>query len=215
MGGGAAPDLTAGNFSDIFGCVRRYLWWRRGRGGRSSVQALAVNLRYHPSSDLEEGGAPPRWTIRVPTLVEMRHCDGPARKKGAAPSTGTTVGARAGALSAGLFPTADLLPRCHGTRQDDYRSVQRTVMVMAGGRAERLCRSGPAGVEPATAFSSGRGKVKPVLHVARRGGSLCGGVGARAQDIPACGKTCSVEVPIKLAMQAGGSWKCQTGSTAA
>src|SRR5690554_6267006 len=82
MGAGAGGFGGGGNFSDIFGDVFGDIFGGGGGGrGRSSVQR-GSDLRYTLELDLEEAVRGTSVTIRVPTLVGCKTCDGSGAKKG-------------------------------------------------------------------------------------------------------------------------------------
>ncbi|MFN3579596.1 MAG: molecular chaperone DnaJ [Pseudomonas sp.] len=116
MGGGGA-GFGGGNFSDIFGDVFGDIFGGGGggRGGRSNVQR-GSDLRYTLELDLEEAVRGTTVTIRVPTLVECKTCDGSGAKKGTQPVTCTTCGGHGQVrMQQGFFSVQQTCPRCHGT----------------------------------------------------------------------------------------------------
>ena len=115
MGAGAG-GFGGGNFSDIFGDVFGDIFGG-GRGGRSSVQR-GSDLRYTLELDLEEAVRGTTVTIKVPTLVGCKTCDGSGAKKGTSPTTCTTCGGHGQVrMQQGFFAVQQTCPRCHGTGQ--------------------------------------------------------------------------------------------------
>src|SRR3546814_19884303 len=85
MGAGAAGAGYGGaNFSDIFGDVFSD-FFSGGRGGGRGGAQRGSDLRYTLELDLEEAVRGTTVTLRVPTLVECKPCDGPGAKKGTSP----------------------------------------------------------------------------------------------------------------------------------
>ncbi|SDR68469.1 molecular chaperone DnaJ [Halopseudomonas litoralis] len=118
MGAGAGGFGGGGNFSDIFGDVFGDIFGGGGGGrGRSSVQR-GSDLRYTLELDLEEAVRGTSVTIRVPTLVGCKTCDGSGAKKGTSPVTCTTCGGHGQVrMQQGFFSVQQTCPRCHGTGQ--------------------------------------------------------------------------------------------------
>lgn len=115
MGAGAG-GFGGGNFSDIFGDVFGDIFGG-GRAGRSSVQR-GSDLRYTLELDLEEAVRGTTVTIKVPTLVGCKTCDGSGAKKGTSPTTCTTCGGHGQVrMQQGFFAVQQTCPRCHGTGQ--------------------------------------------------------------------------------------------------
>jgi len=104
MGAGAAGAGYGGaNFSDIFGDV-------------FSDFFSGSDLRYTLELDLEEAVRGTTVTIRVPTLVECKVCDGSGAKKGTSPVTCTTCGGIGQVrMQQGFFSVQQTCPRCHGS----------------------------------------------------------------------------------------------------
>lgn len=118
MGGGAGGFGGGGNFSDIFGDVFGDIFGGGGGGrGRSSVQR-GSDLRYTLELDLEEAVRGTTVTIKVPSLVGCKPCDGSGAKKGTSPTTCTTCGGHGQVrMQQGFFAVQQTCPRCHGTGQ--------------------------------------------------------------------------------------------------
>lgn len=117
MGGGGG--FGGGNFSDIFGDVFGDIFGGGGGGGRgrSSVQR-GSDLRYGMELDLEDAVRGTTETIRIPTLVACKPCDGSGAKKGTSPVTCTTCGGHGQVrMQQGFFSVQQTCPRCHGTGQ--------------------------------------------------------------------------------------------------
>ena len=116
MGAGAG-GFGGGNFSDIFGDVFGDIFGGGGGRGRSNVQR-GSDLRYTLELDLEEAVRGTSVTIRVPTLVGCKTCDGSGAKKGTSPVTCTTCGGHGQVrMQQGFFSVQQTCPRCHGTGQ--------------------------------------------------------------------------------------------------
>lgn len=117
MGGGAGGFGGGGNFSDIFGDVFGDIFGGGGGRGRSSVQR-GSDLRYTLELDLEEAVRGTTVTIKVPTLVGCKTCDGSGAKKGTSPTTCTTCGGHGQVrMQQGFFAVQQTCPRCHGSGQ--------------------------------------------------------------------------------------------------
>ena len=116
MGAGAG-GFGGGNFSDIFGDVFGDIFGGGRGGGRSSVQR-GSDLRYTLELELEEAVRGTTVTIKVPTLVGCKTCDGSGAKKGTKPTTCTTCGGHGQVrMQQGFFSVQQTCPRCHGTGQ--------------------------------------------------------------------------------------------------
>jgi molecular chaperone DnaJ len=116
MGGGGGFGGGGANFSDIFGDVfSDFFGGGRGGGGRGGAQR-GSDLRYTLELDLEEAVRGTTVTIRVPTLVNCKPCDGSGAKKGTSPVTCTTCGGIGQVrMQQGFFSVQQTCPRCHGT----------------------------------------------------------------------------------------------------
>jgi len=116
MGAGAAGAGYGGaNFSDIFGDVFSD-FFSGGRGGGRGGAQRGSDLRYTLELDLEEAVRGTTVTIRVPTLVECKTCDGSGAKKGTSPVTCTTCGGIGQVrMQQGFFSVQQTCPRCHGS----------------------------------------------------------------------------------------------------
>ena len=113
--GGGHPGGGA-NFSDIFGDVFSDFFGGAagGRGGRGGAQR-GSDLRYTLELDLEEAVRGTTVTIRVPTLVNCKTCEGSGAKKGTSPVTCTTCGGIGQVrMQQGFFSVQQTCPRCHG-----------------------------------------------------------------------------------------------------
>ena len=118
MGGGGFGGGGAGgaNFSDIFGDVFSDFFGGggQGRGGRGGAQR-GSDLRYTLDLNLEEAVRGTTVSIRVPTLVNCKPCDGTSAKKGSAPVTCATCGGIGQVrMQQGFFSVQQTCPRCHG-----------------------------------------------------------------------------------------------------
>ncbi|MGE6793521.1 molecular chaperone DnaJ [Pseudomonas guineae] len=114
MGGGGGPG--GANFSDIFGDVfSDFFGGAGGRGGGRGGAQRGSDLRYTLELDLEEAVRGTTVTIRVPTLVNCKPCDGSGAKKGTTPVTCTTCGGIGQVrMQQGFFSVQQTCPRCHG-----------------------------------------------------------------------------------------------------
>ncbi|MBU0806623.1 MAG: molecular chaperone DnaJ [Gammaproteobacteria bacterium] len=114
MGGGGGPG--GANFSDIFGDVfSDFFGGGGGRGGGRGGAQRGSDLRYTLELDLEEAVRGTTVTIRVPTLVNCKPCDGSGAKKGTTPVTCTTCGGIGQVrMQQGFFSVQQTCPRCHG-----------------------------------------------------------------------------------------------------
>ncbi|SEC10547.1 molecular chaperone DnaJ [Pseudomonas anguilliseptica] len=114
MGGGGGPG--GANFSDIFGDVFSDFFGGGGRGGSRGGAQRGSDLRYTLELDLEEAVRGTTVTIRVPTLVNCKPCDGSGAKKGTTPVTCTTCGGIGQVrMQQGFFSVQQTCPRCHGS----------------------------------------------------------------------------------------------------
>jgi molecular chaperone DnaJ len=112
MGGGGGGGN--GNFSDIFGDVFSDFFGGARGGSRGGAQR-GSDLRYTLELDLEEAVRGTTVTIRVPTLVNCKPCDGSGAKKGTSPVTCTTCGGIGQVrMQQGFFSVQQTCPRCHG-----------------------------------------------------------------------------------------------------
>ncbi len=111
MGGGGGGGA---NFSDIFGDVFSDFFGGQ-RGGQRGGAQRGSDLRYTLELDLEEAVRGTTVTIRVPTLVSCKPCDGSGAKKGTSPVTCTTCGGIGQVrMQQGFFSVQQTCPRCHG-----------------------------------------------------------------------------------------------------
>jgi molecular chaperone DnaJ len=114
MGGGAG-GFGGANFSDIFGDVFSD-FFGGGRGGSRGGAQRGSDLRYTLELDLEEAVRGTTVTIRVPTLVGCKTCDGTGAKKGTSPVTCTTCGGIGQVrMQQGFFSIQQTCPKCHGS----------------------------------------------------------------------------------------------------
>ncbi|MCM2331718.1 molecular chaperone DnaJ [Geopseudomonas sagittaria] len=116
MGGGGGFGAGNANFSDIFGDVFSDFFGGGGRGGQRGGPQRGSDLRYTLELDLEEAVRGTTVTIRVPTLVACKPCEGSGAKKGSAPVTCTTCGGVGQVrMQQGFFSVQQTCPRCHGS----------------------------------------------------------------------------------------------------
>ena len=160
-GGGGGNGNGNGNFSDIFGDVFSDFFGGARGGSRGGAQR-GSDLRYTLELDLEEAVRGTTVTIRVPTLVNCKPCDGSGAKKGTSPVTCTTCGGIGQVrMQQGFFSVQQTCPRCHGSgkmiadpctschgqgRVEEYKTL--SVKVPAGvdtGDRIRLTGEGEAG----------------------------------------------------------------------
>ncbi|KAB0548222.1 molecular chaperone DnaJ [Pseudomonas argentinensis] len=115
MGGGGGFGGGGANFSDIFGDVFSDFFGGQ-RGGQRGGAQRGSDLRYTLELDLEEAVRGTTVTIRVPTLVNCKVCDGSGAKKGTSPVTCTTCGGIGQVrMQQGFFSVQQTCPRCHGS----------------------------------------------------------------------------------------------------
>ena len=115
MGAGAGAAYGNANFSDIFGDVFSD-FFAGGRGSSRGGAQRGSDLRYTLELDLEEAVRGTTVTIRVPTLVECKPCDGSGAKKGTSPVTCTTCGGIGQVrMQQGFFSVQQTCPRCQGS----------------------------------------------------------------------------------------------------
>ncbi|HEY6609681.1 MAG TPA: molecular chaperone DnaJ [Pseudomonas sp.] len=116
MGGGGGFGAGNANFSDIFGDVFSDFFGGGGRGGQRGGPQRGSDLRYTLELDLEEAVRGTTVTIRVPSLVACKPCEGSGAKKGSAPVTCTTCGGVGQVrMQQGFFSVQQTCPRCHGS----------------------------------------------------------------------------------------------------
>ena len=117
MGGGAGAGFGGASFSDIFGDVFSDFFGGGGaRGGSRGGAQRGADLRYTLDLDLEEAVRGTTVTIRVPTLVGCKTCNGSGAKPGTTPVTCTTCGGIGQVrMQQGFFSVQQTCPRCHGT----------------------------------------------------------------------------------------------------
>lgn len=114
MGGGGFGGGGA-NFSDIFGDVFSDFFGGQ-RGGQRGGAQRGSDLRYTLDLDLEDAVRGTTVTIRVPTLVNCKPCDGTGAKKGSTPVSCTTCGGIGQVrMQQGFFSVQQTCPRCHGS----------------------------------------------------------------------------------------------------
>jgi len=101
-----------GNFSDIFGDVFGDIF---GGGGRSRGPARGSDLRYTLDLSLEDAVRGKTVTIKVPTLVSCKTCDGSGAKAGTKPVNCTTCGGIGQVrMQQGFFSVQQTCPSCRG-----------------------------------------------------------------------------------------------------
>ncbi|GGK00010.1 molecular chaperone DnaJ [Pseudomonas matsuisoli] len=115
MGGGGPGGMGGANFSDIFGDVFSD-FFGGARGGSRGGPQRGSDLRYTLELDLEEAVRGTNVTIRVPTLVNCKVCDGSGAKKGSSPVGCPTCGGIGQVrMQQGFFSVQQTCPRCHGS----------------------------------------------------------------------------------------------------
>lgn len=108
FGGGAGFSDIFDMFGDIFGDTG-------GRRGRSGAQR-GHDLRYTLDLTLEEAVKGKEVTIKVPTYVGCKTCDGSGAKAGSTPETCKTCGGHGQVrMQAGFFSVQQACPDCHGS----------------------------------------------------------------------------------------------------
>ncbi|MBI2380721.1 MAG: molecular chaperone DnaJ [Gammaproteobacteria bacterium] len=116
FGGGRGGHAGGASFSDIFGDVFGDIFGG-GRGGQRGPQRGA-DLRYNMELSLEEAVAGVTKSIRIPTLVHCKTCDGSGAKKGTKPSTCSHCGGVGQVrMQQGFFAIQQTCPVCHGAGQ--------------------------------------------------------------------------------------------------
>ncbi len=178
------------NFSDIFGDVcpaisgrRRRPWRRRGS-----------DLRYTLELDLEAVRGT-TVTIRVPTLVECKTCDGSGAKKGTSPVTCTTCGVSARCACSKVssrYSRPASLPR---QRQDDFRSA--AAAMGRGAEEQKTLGQGASGCRYCDRIRlSGEGEAgtRAARPAIQRGRSMC----ASTRSSSAMANIC-IAAPISFA----------------
>lgn len=114
MGGGPGGFGNA-NFSDIFGDVFSD-FFGGARGGSRGGPQRGSDLRYTLELSLEEAVRGTTVTIRVPTQVNCKVCEGSGAKKGTKPTTCPTCGGVGQVrMQQGFFSVQQTCPRCHGS----------------------------------------------------------------------------------------------------
>ena len=115
MGGALAP-VSAGRASPTSSAMCSAI------SSVAAVPAVARAARarrgpaLHPDLDLEEAVRGTTVTIRVPTLVGCKTCNGSGAKPGTTPVTCTTCGGIGQVrMQQGFFSVQQTCPRCHGT----------------------------------------------------------------------------------------------------
>mgnify|MGYP001277031051 CR=1 FL=1 len=109
MGGGGG--FGGGNFSDVFGDD-----FCGGGGSSRGGPQRGSDLRYNMELDLEEAVRGTTVTIRIPSSVDCKTCDGSGAKKGTSPTTCTTCnGMGQVRMQQGFFAVQQACPRCHGS----------------------------------------------------------------------------------------------------
>jgi len=112
MGGGGAGF---NNFSDIFGDVFGDIFSGGGGGGGRGGPQRGSDLQYTLKIDLEQAVKGTTAKIRVPTLVECKHCGGSGAKSGSRPETCPTCGGVGQVrMQQGFFAVQQTCPTCHG-----------------------------------------------------------------------------------------------------
>lgn len=116
MGAGGGAGFGGQNFSDVFGDVFSDFFGGARGGQRGGGAQRGSDLRYTLDLDLEDAVRGTTVTIRVPTLVNCKLCDGSGAKKGSSPVSCTTCGGIGQVrMQQGFFSVQQTCPRCHGT----------------------------------------------------------------------------------------------------
>ena len=111
--GVAAEGPGPGGFRDIFDDVFGDIFGSRTGGARSY---RGTDLRYSLELDLERAVAGDTVTIRVPTVVECKTCDGSGARPGSrALSCDTCDGVGQVRMQQGFFSLQQTCPRCNGS----------------------------------------------------------------------------------------------------
>lgn len=113
--GGAGFGGGGASFSDIFGDVFSD-FFGGGRGGSRGGPQRGADLRYTLDLDLEDAVRGTTVTIKVPTLVACKSCEGSGAKKGSSPVTCSTCGGAGQVrMQQGFFSVQQTCPRCQGS----------------------------------------------------------------------------------------------------
>lgn len=108
FGGGSA------DFGDIFGSVFGDMFGGGGGGGRSRARR-GSDLLYQVELSLEDAVAGTQQTIKVPTRVACKTCDGSGAKKGSSKKTCQTCqGQGQVRMQQGFFAVQQTCPTCQG-----------------------------------------------------------------------------------------------------
>ncbi|MBS9778585.1 MAG: molecular chaperone DnaJ [Gammaproteobacteria bacterium] len=115
-GQGGAGGFGGGgsDFGDIFGSVFGDMFG--GGGGSRSRARQGSDLLYNVDLTLEEAVAGTQQTIKVPTQVTCKPCDGSGAKKGSSKKTcGTCGGHGQVRMQQGFFAVQQTCPNCQGS----------------------------------------------------------------------------------------------------
>ncbi|MPV85875.1 molecular chaperone DnaJ [Ostreibacterium oceani] len=114
MGGAGGAGFGNADFGDIFGSVFGDMFGNAGarRGGNRRGSDLLYSL----SISLEDAIAGTEQTIKVPTQVACKTCEGSGAKKGSKKKTCTTChGQGQVRMQQGFFSVQQTCPTCHGS----------------------------------------------------------------------------------------------------
>ncbi len=116
MGGGFGGGFSGGtaDFGDMFGSVFGDMFGGGSSGGRSRAQR-GSDLLFHLALSLEEAVIGTQQTIKVPTQVSCKSCDGSGAKKGSSKKTCQTChGQGQVRMQQGFFTVQQTCPTCQG-----------------------------------------------------------------------------------------------------
>ncbi len=150
FGGGGQGDFASA-FSDVFeDLFGDFMGGQRGGGGRSRA-SRGSDLRYNMRISLEEAYAGVQKTIKVPSSVTCKACNGTGAEGGSEPETcPTCTGMGKVRAQQGFFTVERTCPTCNGQGQ----IIKNPCRVCGGaGREEterQLGVNSPSGVETGT-----------------------------------------------------------------
>lgn len=116
MGGGAGGPGFNGNFSDIFENVFGDIFGdRQGGGGRGPAQQRGADLRFSIELPLDKVVFGSETTLRIPTWVVCKECQGSGAAKGTSPTVcNDCEGMGQIRMQRGFFTVQQTCPTCRG-----------------------------------------------------------------------------------------------------
>lgn len=117
MGSGGGAHGFQGDFNDIFGSVFGDIFGdRQGGGGRA--QQRGADLRFAMTLELEKVVFGTETTLRIPTWVSCKDCQGSGAAKGTKPVTCSDCGGMGQVrMQRGFFTVQQTCPTCRGQGQ--------------------------------------------------------------------------------------------------